>query len=57
MGTQEGCQDEPVGDTPSGRDAAWCVFCWLTIRNKHDTFKQIFIEHLFNEKGVLYGYT
>lgn len=41
----------PVRDSPSGRDAAWGGFCWLTIRNNHDTFKQMFIEYLFNEKG------
>lgn len=25
-GTQEGCQDGPIRDAPSGRDTAWGVF-------------------------------
>lgn len=31
MGTQEGCRDGPVGDAPSGRDAAWGVFIGVKI--------------------------
>lgn len=27
------------------------VFCWLTIRNNPDIFKQMFIEYLFNREG------
>ena len=27
------------------------VFCWLTIRNNPDIFKQMFIECLFNREG------
>lgn len=26
MRVQEGCRDGPVGNAPSGRDAAWGVF-------------------------------
>lgn len=39
MCAQEGCRNAPVGDAPSGRDAAWGVFvCGVMVCILHGLF-------------------